>query len=183
MKIGHRLHQLRKDKGLTLEELSSKSGVALATLSRMENNKMPGTLKSHISICKALDVSIAELYRELEDENKTVEAVPHKKRTEHFVHSAKAKYELLVMKALDKKIMPLMMLLGPGGSTQEEQTKPGIEKFVYVISGSFDAHVGEDKYTLRKGDSLYFDASLKHRFVNASKADAEAICVLSPPAL
>ena len=92
MKIGKRIHQLRKEKDMTLEELSEKSGVALATLSRMENNKMTGTLKSHNSICKALGASIAELYKEAEDESKTVEAVPRGKRTEHFVHAKKAKY-------------------------------------------------------------------------------------------
>ena len=142
MKIGKRIRQLRKERDMTLEELSSKSGVALATLSRMENDKMTGTLDSHNRICKALNTSLAELYKEIEEELKTVDPVPKKGRTEHFVHASKAKYELLVSKTLDKKIMPLMMKIGPGGSTQEEQNKTGIEKFVYMISGSIKAAIG-----------------------------------------
>jgi len=183
MKIGKRIRELRKEKNVTLEELSQKSGVALATLSRMENGKMPGTLKSHNKICKALGVSIADLYRELEDESKTVESVTRENRTEHFVHAKKAKYELLVSRTLDKKIMPLMMKLSGGGTTQKEQNPPGVEKFIYVMTGTFDARIGKDSYTLKRGDSLYFDASLPHMFKNNTKSGAEAICIISPPAL
>lgn len=183
MKIGKRLRQLRKEKNITLEELSQKSGVALATLSRMENDKMTGTIQSHTSICKALGVSIAALYQELEDETKVIEPVPSYQRTEHFIHSKKAKYELLVMKAMEKKLMPLMIKLDEGGETQKEKNKPGVEKFIYVISGSVEAKIGDQNYSLKKGDSLYFDASLPHTLKNTSKSEAEAICVVSPPAL
>ena len=166
MKIGKKLRELRKEKNMTLEELSQKSGVALATLSRIENNKMTGTLASHNRLCKALSASLVELYGKLEDEAKVVETVPKRRRTEHIVHAQKAKYELLVTKTLDKKIMPLMIKLEKGGETQKEQNKSGIEKFVYVLTGTIEASVGNQSYTLKKGDSLYFDASLPHLFKN-----------------
>ncbi|MDP8299848.1 MAG: cupin domain-containing protein [Candidatus Tantalella remota] len=181
MKVGRRIRQLRKDKNMTLEELSEKSGVALATLSRMENNKMTGTLDSHYRISKALSCSLSEFYRNIEDESKVVEPIARTKRTEHFPHSSKARCELLVTKPLEKKIMPLMIKLAPGGETQEEKSDPGLEKFLYLISGSMEATVGGVNYLLKKGDSLYFDASLSHSFNNTSKADTEAICVLSSP--
>jgi transcriptional regulator with XRE-family HTH domain len=181
MKIGKRIKSLRKEKGVTLDELSKKSGVALATLSRMENDKMPGTLKSHTSICKALGVSIAELYRKLEEESKTVESVPMDKRTEHFAHARKTKYELLVTQTNNKKLMPILIHIGSGGSTRSEQSKPGVEKFIYMMKGAVEALVGNNRYALKQGDSLYFDASLPHSLKNETKADAEAICVISPP--
>jgi transcriptional regulator with XRE-family HTH domain len=64
--VGKRIRELRKKKGLTLLELSKKSGVALATLSRMETGKMTGTFESHVSISKALDLSLPEFYSELD---------------------------------------------------------------------------------------------------------------------
>lgn len=183
MKIGKRIKQLRKEKNMTLEDLSKKTGVALATLSRMENNKMTGTLDSHNRICKALGASIADLYSKIEEASKTVESVSRQKRTEHFVHAKKAKYELLVTKTLDKNIMPLMMKISSGGSTQTEQNKVGVEKFIYITSGTLDATVGKEDYKLHHGDSLYFDASLPHSFKNTSKMEVHAICIVSPPAL
>ena len=87
MEVGSKIRMLRKEKNMTLEELSNESGVALATLSRIENNKMNGTMHSHLNICKALKVSISELYKELENEDKTVDSVQIKQRTEHMINS------------------------------------------------------------------------------------------------
>lgn len=183
MKIGKRMRELRKEKNITLQELSEKTGVALATLSRMENNKMPGTLEAHNKICTALNISLAGLYKEAEDNAKIVESVPRNGRTEHFVHANKARYELLVTETLNKKIMPLMIKIRSGGSTQKEQNSQGVEKFIYMINGSLEAVVGKETFTLKRGDSLYFDASLPHSFKNGAKSEAEAMCIISPPAL
>ena len=64
MHVGEIIHKLRKSKKMTLLELSNTSGVALATLSRMENGKMTGTLESHMNICKALEVNLPDLYKD-----------------------------------------------------------------------------------------------------------------------
>lgn len=181
MQIGSSIRKQRKEKNMSLEDLSNKSGVALATLSRMENGKMTGTLNSHVNICKALGISIAGLYRDLEDKSKTVDEVTKKARAEHLVHARKTKYELLVTKPLDKKIMPLMLKLESGGSTTKEKNKPGVEKFIYMITGSLEAVIGGQTYILKKGDSLYFDASLFHSFRNKTKNETEAIFIVSPP--
>jgi len=183
MKVGERIRELRKKRDMTLEELSRKSGVALATLSRMENGRMTGTLNSHNRICKALGTSLAELYKEVEDSSKTVDSVPKTGRPEPFVHTHKAQYELLVTKTLDKKIMPLIIKITSGGETRKEQNEPGVEKFIYIISGSLDAVIGNQTYTLKRGDSLYFDASLPHAFKNRTKTKTAAICIISPPTL
>ncbi|MFH1304916.1 MAG: cupin domain-containing protein [Candidatus Omnitrophota bacterium] len=181
MRIGKRLHELRKDKNMTLEELSKKSGVALASLSRMENNKMAGTLASHTRICKVLGASIAELYRQLEDADKIVESVSHSMRPEHFARDQKARFELLVTKTAGKKITPLILTLKTGGETRKEHDAFGTEKFIYILSGGLDAVIGEKTYSLKCGDSLYFDASLPHMFKNRSRAEAGAMLVIAPP--
>jgi len=181
MQIGTKIRELRKQRNLTLDELSEKSGVALATLSRIENNKMKGTLASHQNICKALNISIAEMYQTLENQNKTVESVPLRKRAEHVSGSKKSSFELLVAKAVGKKILPLLLTIEADGQTQEENNSPGVEKFVYILSGSVNASVGDNSYELRPGDSLYFDASLPHIFRNKNAKKAEAICVIAPP--
>ena len=181
MEVGSKIRKLRKDKNMTLEELSKKSGVALATLSRIENNKMNGTMHSHLNICKAMKVSISELYKELENEGKTIDPVKNEQRTEHLIHSQKSSYELLVTKATEKKILPLLLKLAAGGETQEEKNSPSIEKFIYVISGSIQADIEGTTYNLKKGDSLYFDASLKHTLRNKTQKESEAICIIAPP--
>lgn len=180
MKIGKRMHMLRKERDITLDELSKKSGIALATLSRIENDKMTGTLNSHIKICKTLGVSIVELYHELEDESKTVEKISMKTRVEHLISANKAKYELLVTKIDSKHLIPMILTIDSGGSTQKEQNSAGTEKFIYIIAGTIEAVISTETYSLKRGDSLYFDASLPHQFINNTKTVAETLYITAP---
>lgn len=183
MQVGEIIHRLRKDRKMTLLELSNKSGVALATLSRMENGKMTGTLESHMNICKALEVSLPELYRDLEASMKTVDVQTKKTRTDVFVHDKKASSEMLAPNVLNKKMMPTMIKIQKSGNTHKEETKPGIEKFVYVLDGRVEAVIGDEKYAISKGDTLYFESSIPHYFRNIGSNDARMICVITPPAL
>jgi transcriptional regulator with XRE-family HTH domain len=183
MDIGEKIRKFRTEKGLTLLELSRKSGVALATLSRIENNKMTGTLESHIAICNALGIGLPELYQDLSPSNSAPEVHTASDRTEVFVHDKRSVSEMLIPKVLDKKMMPIMIKIGSKGTTHREESKKGVEKFVYVLEGKVNAAIGEKRYSLNKGDTLYFDSSMPHYFENIGASDARLICVISPPML
>ncbi|MDP3730213.1 MAG: XRE family transcriptional regulator [Candidatus Omnitrophota bacterium] len=183
MSIGKTIHALRKENKMTLLELADKSGVALATLSRMENGKMTGTLESHMKICEALSVTLPELYTDLYAPRKSVELQKHKARTEIFIHDKKASSEMLASRVLNKKMMPILIKLDKGGATHKEETKYGIEKFMYVLEGKIEASIGSEKYTLTKNDSLYFESNVPHYFKNIGSSDARIVCVTCPPAL
>lgn len=179
MKIGKMLKELRKNKNITLEDLSKKSGVALATLSRIENDKMPGTIKAHNRICSALGSSLSELYKEIEDSQKTIENISASSRPEYHSNNDGIKYELLAARSIDKKIVPLLLTISKNTETLQEENPQGTEKFLYALSGSFYAYIGKNEYALKEGDSLYFDASLPHRYRNKGRSAATAICVSS----
>ncbi len=183
MNIGSKIRQLRQDVGLTLEELSKKSGIALATLSRIENEKMIGTLESHMKISKALGITLPQLYAGLEGDKK--EAVVQKEtlRAEVFVHNKKSSSEMLTSKVLAKKMMPIMIKIQPNGATVKEESKLGTEKFIYMFDGEIEAVIGDEKFKLTKGDTLYFNASLSHQLKNIGNTEAKCICVSSPVSL
>lgn len=183
MGVGEIIHKLRKEKRLTLAELSAKSGVALATLSRIENGRMTGTLKSHIEICKALEITLTDLYKDLAASKKTIEVKPRKTGAEVFLHDKKAASETLASNVREKKMMPVRIEMRKDGATHKEESKPGSEKFIYILSGKVEANIGDNKYNLTRGDSLYFDASLPHHFKNAGADASSLICVVCPPVL
>jgi len=183
MHVGEIIHRLRKERKMTLLELSTRSGVALATLSRVENGIMTGTLDSHMHICEALEISLPELYRDLALSKKQVEVQTKNARPDVFVHDKTATSEMLASKILNKKMMPLLIKLNKGGATHKEETKPGVEKFIYVLDGKITADIGEEKYNLTKGDTLYFESSIPHYFKNAGTGESRIICVVCPPTL
>ncbi|MGL5802437.1 MAG: helix-turn-helix domain-containing protein, partial [Cetobacterium sp.] len=69
--IGQRLNRLRKDKNLSLEELSFQTGVSKAMLSQIENGKSNPTVSTLWKISTALKVSFS-FFIEGEEEELTV---------------------------------------------------------------------------------------------------------------
>lgn len=183
--IGKKIKELRTAKGISLTELSVKSGVQLATLSRIENQKMTGTLESHIEIAKALGVSLPELYENIKSTKAGAEKPEVRGAQEAsadvFRYSDKSSYEILTNNVLNKKMMPILLKIEPSGQTNTEQGKAGSEKFIFVLEGHIKVSVGKDTYTLGPGNTLYFDSSLPHVFANESAQQAaKVLCVATP---
>lgn len=63
---GEGLRRLRKQRRLPLVDLSERTDIQVATLSRMENNVMDGTLNSYRQISKYLGLSMSEMFMEME---------------------------------------------------------------------------------------------------------------------
>ena len=183
MYIGKRLKELRKARDMTLVGLSEKSGVQIATLSRMENNKMTGTLESHMNIAQALGIDVTQLYSDIIRVESKVDLQKATSSSDVFVHSEKSSYEILTAKVLSKKMMPVLLTVEPGGSTAPEENKLGTEKFAYVLEGKVDVKISNDSYSLSKGTTLYFDASIKHYFINSAKTTVKLLIVTTPAAL
>lgn len=66
---GKTLRRLRKDRNLSLSDIARASGVHLATLSRIENNKSSGSLSNYFGMAKALGLKLSELFQEFEKDN------------------------------------------------------------------------------------------------------------------
>lgn len=66
VRVGTKLGEFRRAKNITLSHLSELSGVQLATLSRIENNKMTGTLETHVKLVQVLGVRLSDLYANID---------------------------------------------------------------------------------------------------------------------
>ena len=186
MYIGKRLREIRKAKGMSLSALAEKSGVQIATLSRIEHLKMTGSLESHMNIAKALEIDVTHLYTDIikeKDKEKVDIKTAKTSGTDMYVHSDKSSSEILTSKVLTKKMMPTLIKMEPEGRTNKEQNQHGSEKFVFVLEGKVDVEVGGECYTVVKNNTLYFDGSIEHVFYNRSKSPAKVLCVTTPVAL
>jgi len=183
MHVGIIIKKIRKEKKMTLLELSKRSGVALATLSRIENGRMTGTLQSHMDICKSFEITLPELYKELPSSKKTLEVQRKAPKADIYVHDKKSSSEILASNTQNKKMMPILLKIVKGGQTAPEENKSGTEKFIYILDGKIETFIGENRYSLSKGDTLYFDASLSHKFRNTGAGEAQLVCVTSPTSL
>lgn len=183
MDISQKIRSLRKEKKLTLKQLSQASGVALATLSRIETGRMIGTIESHKSIASALGKTLSQLYSDIEKQEKSVEYQSLKNRTDLFLHNDKASYYMLTSNMLSKKMMPVILKITSGGKTTPEQSTIETEKFIYVLKGQVGVVIADKDHALKKGETLYFNGNVSHYIKNTGKEEARAICVISPPVL
>jgi len=181
MHIGEIIKKFRKEKRMTLAELSRKSGVALATLSRIENARMTGTLKSHIRICDALGIAITDLYGELPSAKKVAEVKTKEADRRISIHDRRSSSVMLASNIEKKKMLPVLITIAGGARTGAGETSHGVEKFAYVLSGKVEANIGENRYGLSAGDSIYFDSSASHYFRNSGSGEARLISVSSQP--
>jgi len=184
--IGGRLRALRKAQKIRLVELAKSSEVDAATISRIETGRMTGTLESHMRLARGLGVKLTDLYAGIE-EARTKEAVAvqsTRQRTEAYVHQAvKWSMTMLTSDVLQKKLMPTLLSIEPGGHTATEEAKVGTERFLYVLEGELEARVGEQTHQLKRGSALYFDASVLHSFRNVSHRSVKCLSVVTPPVL
>lgn len=177
MFIGKRIRELRKARKMTLTEMAERSKVQIATLSRIEHEKMTGTLESHMAVAQALGVDITALYQNLSAPTPPALLEPP---ADAFTYNEGASYEILTSRVLSKKMMPVMLKIDPDGQTTPEQNPPGAEKFLFVLEGKVSVHVGEQTVELGPKQTLYFDAHLKHHFTNTGKKTARLIAVTTP---
>lgn len=180
MKLGPRIRSIRKAKKITLIDLSKQTGIAQATLSRIETGKMTGTVASHNKIAEVLGLGLAELYAPLD--RRYEEVIHTKKETPRkAVHQGRGcQMELLTQEVTKKKITPLLATFSGNSRTSQEQNERGVEKFVWVLDGELEVNLEKETYPLKTGETLYFDASFPHRLTNPKSKTAKVFIAVSP---
>ena len=183
MELGKRIRSLRKERGLSLEQVSARAKVALATLSRIENGKGGGTFRTHQRIAEAFDIPITDLYKGLQQPEQEATLIEPTEEAETFTYDEKASAILLTTQVSSKHMLPQLIVLQPGGITSLEQYRKGTERWLFGMEGTVDVTVGSKSYRIMPGGTLYFRASLPHQFSNSLESVAKAISVTSPVAL
>ena len=178
--LGLKIRDIRREKKVTLIELSRLTEVAQATLSRIETGLMIGTVESHEKIAEALGVSLAQLYEGID---KRYNRIAHQNASDQRKVTAKTDdmcCELLTHEISKKKMIPLLITLAGHGKSQMEETERGVEKLFFVLEGSVKMLVGEKEYLLSPQDTLYFDGSIPHQIINGGAKQAKLFCTISP---
>jgi transcriptional regulator with XRE-family HTH domain len=177
VELAQRIKALRLAKRLTLEEVASRTGQTRSWLSKVENFRVTPSLPALGQIAAALDTPIAELFKGLDERPRLVvvrrderQAIQRDKPRSHI------RYESLAYKRPDRSMDPFLLTVPPDETKRPAMPHEG-EEFMLVIAGRVDFEYDGEVHKLSAGDSLYFDASAKHRLVNGYKKPAEVLCV------
>lgn len=61
-KLGEKFRYIRKEKGISSQQLEYLSGVSQSNISRIESNDISPTIDTLLKLCKALEISVLELF-------------------------------------------------------------------------------------------------------------------------
>ncbi len=78
-----------------------------------------------------------------------------------------------------KGLVVIEVTLAPGGGHAFHKHSRQ-EEVIYVVSGKVEQWLGEEKRTMRPGDSVFITGDEVHASFNTSDADAKLLAILSP---
>ncbi|MGL5779610.1 helix-turn-helix domain-containing protein, partial [Cetobacterium sp.] len=78
MEISEKIKNLRKDRGLSIKELSEKTGLSVGFISNLERNINSPSIANLQLICKVLDISLIDLLKEDKESVTTLKAEDRK---------------------------------------------------------------------------------------------------------
>jgi transcriptional regulator with XRE-family HTH domain len=198
MILGKKIKQIRKQQHLTLEQLGEKIGCSKSYISQLENGSTSPSISMLGRIAKVLKIPVTELFEEdyinnrqtkpdVQEDASLIQGNTHLvKADQRMIHypDGKTTSYLLTRGVYQKTMQPLLTVVKPGGRSDGEKSiihPVKSEEFVFMIKGSLEFTVGSEVYILDQGDTLYFNGSTPHSWINKSKEIAEILFVWTPP--
>jgi len=169
--VGPRLRALRRQRQLTLTELSDRTGISVSTLSRLESGGRRPTLELLLPLAREHEVPLDELVGAPPTGDPRIHARPVKRG--------------------DSTILPLSRR--PGGvqaykqvlhgrtsrALPETKVHEGYE-WVYVLGGRLRLLLGEHDLVLEEGEAAEFDTRTPHAILNADEHPVELLVLHGP---
>jgi transcriptional regulator with XRE-family HTH domain len=176
-RLGERVRELRRERGLTLDVLAGRSGVSRAMISKLERGEKNPTLVVAAKVAEGLEVSLSQLVGV--EERREVVVVPRGRRM--VVRDPDTGFERqLLSPSFGGRGIEFIRNVVPEGSTSGEfpPHRRGVEEYVVVERGRLKAVLGGEDYLLEEGDALYFEADMPHRFDNAGGVECSYYLVI-----
>ncbi|HEY4452281.1 MAG TPA: XRE family transcriptional regulator [Solirubrobacteraceae bacterium] len=179
--IGARVKALREAAGLSLRDLSERSGVSAPMLSQVERGETSPTLTVATRIAAGLDLRLSQLLRLDEGGAVTVVRAGERRRggSKRRGHS----FEVLTSAQPGQRAELSRHVLAPGGATggpdDPPMHEPGSRETALVEQGSLVLICDGHRHELSEGDCVTFDADLPHHFENPTASEAAFLAVVS----
>lgn len=180
--IGETFRQLRHEQGISLRELSEKSGVSVGTISQIERNIANPSMRVLTAIRRALNIPMQVMFGDDSGdaaESGVEDAPPFLRRA--------AKRPRIDIGSLQKELLTsggnhnlqiMILTIEPGGSSGNTALSYPAEKGGLVLEGELMLTVDNREARLEEGDSFVFNSAQPHGFRNDSNRTARILWVI-----
>lgn len=167
IQISNRLKDLRKDKGITLQELAINAGVTKGLLSQIENSRTIPSLPVLLSLIQSLDVDLNSFFKDLnvQQNNKVIFRKASQYQSFEKENAIGFHYQRIFSTYTQEYHIDYVLLTIDVHASRPMVSTNAYE-FKYLLQGTVEYQIGENKYPMEVGDSLYFDATEPHNPIN-----------------
>lgn len=162
--VGPRLRALRRQRGTTLTELSTETGISVSTLSRLESGTRRPTLELLLPLARAHGVTLDDL----------VGAPPTGDPRIHLRPVTRHGMTVLPLTRRVGGIQAFKLIIPTGRREPEPKTHDGYE-WLYVLNGRLRLLLGEHDLVLTPGEAAEFDTRVPHWFGVAEDQPVEIL--------
>ncbi len=168
--VGPRLKRVRTERGVTLADLSEKTGISKSTLSRLENGQRRPSLELLLPLAQAYRVPLDDLVGapEVGDPRIRLKARKVNGRT------------VLPLTRQPNGVQAWKIVIPARQSAPQPRTHDGYE-WLYVLSGRMRLILGDRDLVLDVGEAAEFDTQLPHWFGSTGEGPAEVLSIFGRP--
>jgi XRE family transcriptional regulator, regulator of sulfur utilization len=171
IQIGGNIRKIRRERGLSLEQMAESTGVSKAMIGQIERGDSNPTVAILWKIANGLKVSFSSLI----EQPQLQVTITHYKDVQPVLED-NGNYIVYPIFPFDpfKKWESYRVEMMAGCSYRNEGHPPGVEEYISVISGEISLKIGEETYVLDAGSSIRFAADSGHQYMNLH--DETAVC-------
>ncbi len=190
--LGPRLRLAREERRLSVRELARRIGCSASLISQIERGVSVPSVGVLYSLATELDSSLDYLLfgsdqaQRADQPPQAAAAVPHPPGIVQRADGRKiidlasgVRWERLTP-GTDAMADFLEVVYSPGGHSTDERRplRHDGREYGLIISGTLQANVGFESYELGPGDSIAFDSSTPHEYLNKTGEPVHAIWVV-----
>ncbi|MEO0340179.1 MAG: XRE family transcriptional regulator [Bacteroidota bacterium] len=166
-KVGKKIREIRKGRGMNLQEVATKSDITAGLLSRIENFRTLPSLPVLHKISIALAVPLSDLVEEVghPGDAKYTLIKSGTGETEVREDSVGLTYENILNTSFQSSNLQVSIVRIDKGIYRPPVANDSME-LVYVVNGEIEYGLDEDYVTIETGDTFYFDGSIPHSLKN-----------------
>jgi transcriptional regulator with XRE-family HTH domain len=177
--VGARVRFLRRQRSMTLDELSALSGLTKSYVSKVERGVSVPSISTAMKLAQSLNLTVSQLLGQ--DDYDDAVAVVRKNERRSFMRSGSASgydYELIAAPKKFKSMEPFIMK--PPLEFQDKRVfEHAGEELIFVLTGNIEVELSGKTTRLGPGDCIYFDAHLPHRTRSVGNKNASVLVVVS----
>jgi transcriptional regulator with XRE-family HTH domain len=178
--LGERIKSAREKCGLTLKDISSRTGISTATLKKVEADALTPPLGQLIRLGKALDMKMGYFISPGSDKPMAVVRKNERRPVARYGEKKSAQYgyyyESLAADKGNRVMEPFIVTLLPSG--KEEPSSHDGQEFLFVLNGQMKVMVAEHEEVLLPGDAVYYDSTQPHYVGTVGKKRTTILAVL-----